>query len=40
MPDEDLIALIENRHRRRRIAMDDVCQKQAATLAMSADGGI
>ena len=38
--DDDLIALIENRHRRRRLARDSTYRTQIAKLAASAGGGI
>ena len=38
--DDDLIALIENRHRRRRLARDSTYRTQIARLAASAGGGI
>ena len=38
--DDDLIALIENRHRRRRLARDHAYRTQILRLAESAEGGI
>jgi SRSO17 transposase len=38
--DDDLVTLIENRHRRRRSAMDHAYRKQAAMLEASMCGGI
>lgn len=38
--DDDLVAMIEDRHRRRQTAMDHAYQKQALMLEASACGGI